>query len=189
MARFQDFLPLAKARKTTYEFSGKKVSNADLKRILEAGRWAPSCGNIQPWKFIVVRNKKTRQGLIDNCAYYGDFHDYPALVIALALDLSCTHGKEKHSCLQVEGSSAANEARMCIPVAATAMVYEATSRGIDSCLLSASKTASRKILRVPKNFEVVLMAGFGYAKKNIFQKKRTRKKFTEIVDYDYFKRK
>jgi len=28
-----------------------------VRRILEAGRYAPSAGNSQPWKFIVIRDK------------------------------------------------------------------------------------------------------------------------------------
>ena len=54
-----NFLALAKARKTVYEFTEKKVSEADLGKILEAARWAPSANNIQPWHFIVVEDKET----------------------------------------------------------------------------------------------------------------------------------
>lgn len=53
-----DFLSLAKKRKTTYEFSDKLVNDSDIVKILEAGRWAPSCTNTQPWHFIVVKDKK-----------------------------------------------------------------------------------------------------------------------------------
>jgi nitroreductase len=38
-----------RAYDTTYE-----VSNNDLIAILEAGRWAPSANNLQPWRFSVV---------------------------------------------------------------------------------------------------------------------------------------
>src|SRR4051812_46404119 len=30
------------------------VSPADLRRLFEAARWAPSSGNEQPWRFVVV---------------------------------------------------------------------------------------------------------------------------------------
>jgi nitroreductase len=38
-----------RAYDTTYE-----VSNEELVAVLEAGRWAPSANNLQPWRFSVV---------------------------------------------------------------------------------------------------------------------------------------
>jgi nitroreductase len=35
--------------------SGEPVSEADLLRLFEAARWAPSSGNNQPWRFIYAR--------------------------------------------------------------------------------------------------------------------------------------
>lgn len=41
----------------------KKVSEGDLKTILESGRLAPSSFGLEPWKFIVVENAETRAKL------------------------------------------------------------------------------------------------------------------------------
>jgi nitroreductase len=38
----------------------KKVSDEDLKTILESGRLAPSSLGLEPWKFIVVNNEELR---------------------------------------------------------------------------------------------------------------------------------
>lgn len=38
-------------------YSEKPVSNEDIKSILEAGRWAPSCSNTQAWNFIVLKDE------------------------------------------------------------------------------------------------------------------------------------
>lgn len=35
--------------------SGQPVSEADLMRLFEAARWAPSSGNFQPWRFVYAR--------------------------------------------------------------------------------------------------------------------------------------
>lgn len=32
-----------------------EISQADLDSLLEAARWAPSCANRQPWRFVVAR--------------------------------------------------------------------------------------------------------------------------------------
>jgi len=41
----------------------KKVSEEDLNEILESGRLAPSSFGLQPWKFIVITDKKLREQL------------------------------------------------------------------------------------------------------------------------------
>lgn len=35
--------------------SGEPISNDDLLRLFEAARWAPSAGNLQPWRFLYAR--------------------------------------------------------------------------------------------------------------------------------------
>jgi nitroreductase len=48
--------PLLRARWSTRLFDpGQEVSEADLDRLLEAARWAPSAGNSQPWAFLVMK--------------------------------------------------------------------------------------------------------------------------------------
>ncbi len=45
-------------RRSNRLFKDKEIPEALIKRILEAGRFAPSAGNCQPYKFIVVTNKE-----------------------------------------------------------------------------------------------------------------------------------
>jgi nitroreductase len=42
-------------RRSGRTFLDKPVSDEMLESILEAGRWAPSCGNTQAWNFVVLR--------------------------------------------------------------------------------------------------------------------------------------
>jgi nitroreductase len=44
-------------RRSTRNFKDKPVPEHLVRRVLEAGRFAPSAGNAQPWKFIVITNK------------------------------------------------------------------------------------------------------------------------------------
>ena len=43
----------------------RPVSDELIQQILEAGRWAPSAGNSQPWEFIVIRDAKTREQIVE----------------------------------------------------------------------------------------------------------------------------
>jgi nitroreductase/ferredoxin len=44
-------------RRSVRNFKKKPVPEPLIRRVLEAGRFAPSAGNCQPWKFIVVTDK------------------------------------------------------------------------------------------------------------------------------------
>jgi nitroreductase len=46
-----------RARRNVREFSERPIDAADLDRILEAGRRAPSSKNWQPWDFVVVSER------------------------------------------------------------------------------------------------------------------------------------
>ncbi len=43
-------------RRSVRLYQKKQVPEFMIKRVLEAGRFAPSAGNAQPWKFIVLRD-------------------------------------------------------------------------------------------------------------------------------------
>ena len=48
-------------RRSVRNFTDKPVSDHLIRRVIEAGRFAPTSGNCQPWKFIVLTDK----GMID----------------------------------------------------------------------------------------------------------------------------
>jgi nitroreductase len=48
-------LEVIRARWSPRAFSDREVSDEDLKTIFEAGRWAASSFNEQPWRFLVAR--------------------------------------------------------------------------------------------------------------------------------------
>ena len=46
------------SRRSTRWYKKEQVPELMVKRVLEAGRFAPSAGNCQPWKFVVIREPK-----------------------------------------------------------------------------------------------------------------------------------
>lgn len=53
--RLEDFLSVARLRRSVRRFEpGHRVDRADLLAMCEAGRWAPSGANTQPWHFLIV---------------------------------------------------------------------------------------------------------------------------------------
>lgn len=56
-------LETIKSRRTIRKFKPDPIDDERLHLILEAGRWAPSFSNLQPWKFIVIKNQDLKNSL------------------------------------------------------------------------------------------------------------------------------
>ena len=51
-----DVFDAIKTRRSIRKYKPDPVSDEDLQKIIEAAHWAPSWGNTQCWRFIVVRD-------------------------------------------------------------------------------------------------------------------------------------
>ncbi len=60
-----DFFELLKIRRSVREFQEKEVPVAVIQEIIRDSRMAPSSGNGQPWKFIIVNNREWIRKLSD----------------------------------------------------------------------------------------------------------------------------
>jgi nitroreductase len=58
-----EVLNAIKNRRTVRKFKPDSVDDGKLQMILEAGKWAPSFSNLQPWRFIVVRDQTMKREL------------------------------------------------------------------------------------------------------------------------------
>src|SRR5438105_13494364 len=47
-----------RSRRNVRQYTNEPIARADLERILEAGRRAPSSMNWQPWHFVVVTDRE-----------------------------------------------------------------------------------------------------------------------------------
>ena len=47
------------------EFTEEPVTDSDLERVLDVARFAPSGGNRQGWRVVVVKDAVVRRGLRD----------------------------------------------------------------------------------------------------------------------------
>ena len=50
-------------RRSIREYTGEPVTDAHLERLLRAAMAAPSAGNQQPWRFVVVTERATREAM------------------------------------------------------------------------------------------------------------------------------
>ncbi len=64
MMDYEGFLQLVKTRRSIRSFKSDPVSDEDVERIIEAARFAPSGANSQPWEFIIVKDKETKDAIV-----------------------------------------------------------------------------------------------------------------------------
>jgi len=58
-----DVLQAIKTRRSVRQFANESIAREEVEAILEAGRWAPSGKNTQPWRFVVVQSPDKREEL------------------------------------------------------------------------------------------------------------------------------
>lgn len=82
----EDVLPVVRSRWSPRAFSDRAVSPAQLHRVFEAARWAPSSYNEQPWRFIVGQHgSETYQKILSSMAEFNQLWSSKAPVLILGV--------------------------------------------------------------------------------------------------------
>ena len=58
-----EFYDVLRNRRSTRSYQNDTIPEEKLQRVLDAGRWAPSAHNAQPWRFLVLQNPATKSKL------------------------------------------------------------------------------------------------------------------------------
>lgn len=151
------------------------VPEEKLMKILEAGRLAPSAGNIQPWHFIVVRNAEKRKRLAK--ARWAKFLAEAPVVI-----VGCGDQKASPKWFTVD-----------VAIAMENIVLAATSEGLGTCWVgSFNEDEVKKLLKIPEKYRVIALLAVGYPREKlnftgkILHLMRRRKKLSDIVSFEEF---
>lgn len=139
----QDLLNLIQSRKSVRKYSDKHISDEDLKKILEAGRLAPSWMNVQSWKFIVVKSQENKDLLAELSLGQPHVKNADALIVCIADENAWEEAKITHiknpalnPALQSEGALRTRTLEQVIfPI--SYMMLEAESLNIKSCIIGA----------------------------------------------------
>lgn len=97
-------------RRSVREFNDRPISKEEINKILNAGRWAPSGLNNQPWRFIVIRDPETILKLSE-CTHYSIIIEGAPLLIAAFLDTENSYNRTKD--VQAIGASIQNMLLAC----------------------------------------------------------------------------
>ncbi|MGQ9460412.1 MAG: nitroreductase family protein [Candidatus Bathyarchaeaceae archaeon] len=158
-----DVFEAIRARRSVRKFRPKPIPNEKLEMILDAGRLAPSAGNRQPWRFVVVKDpkrKKTLAKAADNQTFIAD-----ASVIVVALG---------------DPEISPRWFRQDPMIAVEHMVLAATALGYGTCWIGAfNEEEVKRILEIPERLKVIVLLPIGFPDEA--PSPRERKPLKEIV--------
>ena len=138
-----DLMEIISNRKSVRSYSDKNISDADLKKILEAGRLAPSWMNVQSWKFIVVKSQENKDLLSELSIGQQHVKNAAALIVCVAdtnawkdAKITDIQNPALNPALQCANGIVIRSLEQVIyPV--SYMMLEAENLGISSCIIGA----------------------------------------------------
>ena len=141
-------------RRSIRKYTKQPVSDEVLKELLEAGMYAPSACNQQPWCFVIINDCKILNGIPKYHTYAQMLREAPAaILVCCALDLQ--RGE-----FGVQDCSAATQN---ILLAAHAKGLGAVWLGIYS--VEPLVTATKKLLNLPEHIIPISLISIGYPAK------------------------
>lgn len=172
-----EFFEALKLRRSVRSFTEDEVSDEEVKKIIDAARWAPSAGNIQPWEFVVVRKPETKKRLAESALGQSFIEEAPVVIVVCANEARSRMGY---------GSRGAN--LYCIQDTAAAtenLLLAASALGLGSCWVGAfHEDQVREILKLPGGVRPVAIVPIGRPAER--PKPPRKRSLTEIVHHETF---
>ena len=172
-----DVLEAIKGRRSIRAFKSQAVSTEIVEKLIDAARWAPSAGNIQPWEFIIVRNPEIKRNLAKAALNQSFIEEAPVVIVVCADEIRSSQG------YGVRGKTL-----YCIQdtAAATQNIHlVAYSLGLGTCWVGAfNEEEARKILEIPQGVRPVAIIPVGYPAEK--PPARNRRPLNQIVHYEKF---
>ena len=149
-----------KQRRSIRDFTAQPVDASTLHEIIQAGVWAPSGLNNQPWRFVIVRDAATRAQLAEQTHYGHIVLGAPALIV-VSLDREAMYDDLKD----------AQSAGACIQN----MLLAAEPLGLGAVWLGQilkNREKVGQILGLAKNLELMAVIAIGHPSRRDQQSQR-----------------
>jgi nitroreductase len=165
-----EILEIILQRRSIREFESEPIPNEMIASILEAGRWAPSGLNNQPWRFVVVDDEQILFKLAYMTKYSSILLQAPA-AIAVFLDKEASYSREKDI--------------LAIGACIQNMLLQIQALGLGACWLGEILNKAKEVeglLKVPESYELLAVIALGYPKEaDKRDANRERKDIKELV--------
>lgn len=152
-------------------YQDQPVEEEKLRKLLEAARLAPSAGNRQEWRFVVVQDEATRQKLGEAANGQTFVGEAPVVIVGCA-----EGGEHVMSCGQLSYA-------IDVAIAMEHIALQAIEEGLGTCWIGAfNEEQVRRVLGIPGDVRVVELMPLGYPAASPGPKRRLE--FDEIVKWD-----
>jgi len=172
-----DVLEAIKGRRSIRAFKGEDVSEEIVEKLVDAARWAPSAGNIQPWEFVIVRKAKIKRRLAEAALWQSFIEDAPVVIVVCANEARSS-----------QGYGARGKTLYCIQDTAAAIqniLLAAYSLGLGTCWVGAFREEETKgILKIPDGIRPVAIIPVGHSAES--PSPRDQRPMTQVVHHETF---
>jgi nitroreductase len=137
----------------------RPVSDGHLAAILEAARLAPSASNLQPWRFVVVRDAAVRARFVEE-AFSGIYASSRRIAAPVFLALCGVHGA-----LELASRAAGHSSYTLTDcgIAGEHAVLAAAELGLGTCWIGMfNRRRACRVLGVPAGVELVALIALGW---------------------------
>ncbi len=173
-----EFYDVIKKRKSVRKYKPVPIADEVIKRILDAGRMAPSAKNYQPWHFIVIRDPEIKKKVAEACSNQ--------FFIAEADVIICGCAFEKVAWGRMGNYMAAWPHDLSI--ALEHVILAATNEGLGTCWIGKfDEGMVRDVLEIPDGVRVVALTPVGVPAEEA--KDRGRLNLEDIISYEKFQTK
>ncbi len=168
-------LEIIKKRRSVRSYKKDDIPDEILREILEAARLAPSAKNLQEWKFIIIRDKETKEKLCEAAKGQKFVMEAPIIIAGVA-----TYTRY----VMTNGIPACH---IDLAIAMEHIALAAAEKGIGTCWIGAFyQDKAKEILNVPEDCLIVALMTLGYPKKELKEEEKRRKKLDEIICLEKF---
>ncbi len=148
-----DVLEVIKKRRSVRVFQKREIPKGSLEKICEAGRWAPSGLNNQPWRFLILKDREDLKTL-SHFTESGSVIRTCQAAIVVCLDMACSYNREKD--LMAIGACIEN------------MLLQACALKLGACWLGEilnKREAVSEFLNLEHNYLLMAVVAFGVSTK------------------------
>jgi len=168
-------MEIIKKRRSVRSYEAKPIDDEIIKEIIDAARLAPSAKNLQEWKFIVVRDEKTKEKLVE--AAKGQRFVKEASVVIAGVATYTNY-------VMTNGIPACH---VDLAIAMEHIALAAAEKGIGSCWIGAFyQDKVKEILGVPDNCLVIALMTLGYPREELKAEEKSRKSLDEIICWEKY---
>ncbi len=151
-----DILPIIKKRRSVKKYLPQVPDWEQITRVVEAGRYAPSCGNLQNWSFIVCYDPGVRGKIAQACLEQYWMQEAPIHIVVCAQPNKAEryYGLRGERLYSVQNCAAAS----------MNIILEAESLGLATCWVGAfEEEALKRILHCEEFIRPQAVITMGYA--------------------------